>query len=95
MKKAKPKKCKVCKELFVPFSSLAKACSVTCSLKLIRTEKQKEFNRETRRLKETIKTRTVWYDELQVQVNRYVRLRDSAKPCCTCGLTLNQAVLVD
>ena len=48
---------------------------------------KKEYNKETIRLKETIKKRSAWYDSLQVLVNRYVLLRDKGKPCCTCGKT--------
>ena len=48
---------------------------------------KKEYNKETIRLKETIKKRSAWYDSLQILVNRYVLLRDKGKPCCTCGKT--------
>jgi len=55
MKELKPKKCKSCKAMFKPFSSLAKVCSMACSLDYIGTEKQKaeakkarDFDRETK-----------------------------------------------
>jgi len=84
-KTIRPKKCRVCKELFTPFSSLAKACSVTCSLKLINNEKVKEFNKETRRLKNGIKSLNDWIADAQVFFNRYIRLRDGELPCISCG----------
>lgn len=87
MKKIKSKKCKACGESFVYFSSLQKVCSVSCSLKHVRKEADKEFKRETKRRRENIKSRSEWYDDLQVLVNRYVRLRDADKPCCTCNKT--------
>jgi hypothetical protein len=34
-----------------------------------------------------LRTRTQWYNMLQVEVNKYVRLRDANEPCCTCGTT--------
>tara|TARA_R110002096_G_scaffold146714_1_gene305445 strand:- start:293 stop:853 length:561 start_codon:yes stop_codon:yes gene_type:complete len=88
-KTLKPKKCKApsCLKEFIPFSSLAKACCVKCALELNKVAADKKYNQETKRLKESIKTRTEWYDGLQVLVNRYVRLRDKDKPCCTCGKT--------
>ncbi len=85
MKKAKPKKCKVCKELFTPFSSLAKACSVTCSLKLIKEEKRKEYDRETRRRKQAIKSRSDWLKDCQAVFNKFIRTRDDLQPCISCG----------
>ena len=45
------------------------------------------YKRETKVRKEAIKSRTDLYQELQVQVNKYVRTRDKGKPCCTCGTT--------
>jgi len=84
-KTIRPKKCRVCKELFTPFSSLAKACSVTCSLKLINNEKVKEFNKETRRLKSAIKTKSDWLKETQQVFNKFIRLRDENLPCISCG----------
>jgi len=47
----------------------------------------KEFNRETKRLKKKIKSRAAWYGDLQIEVNKYVRLTQADKPCCTCGTT--------
>jgi hypothetical protein len=83
-KTIRPKKCRACKELFTPFSSLAKACSVACSLKIINDEKIKDFNRETRRLKSAIKTRGDWLKETQQVFNKYIRLRDAGEPCISC-----------
>lgn len=89
LKPIKPKRCKVCLHDFVPFSSLAKACSVTCSLELIRadnkTKAAKGFNRETRRLKNEIKTKSDWTKDCQQVFNKFIRLRDSDKPCVSCN----------
>jgi hypothetical protein len=84
-KTIRPKKCRACKELFTPFSSLAKACSVACSLKIINDEKIKDFNRETRRLKSAIKSRGDWLKETQQVFNKFIRLRDETLPCISCG----------
>ena len=84
-KTIRPKKCRACKELFIPFSSLAKACSVTCSLELIEKEKTKEFNVETRRLKSEIKSRGDWLRECQQVFNKFIRIRDENLSCISCG----------
>lgn len=87
-KTIKPKRCKVCLKDFIPFSSLAKACSVTCSLELIRAENKvkaaKEFNKETRRLKNEIKSRSQWLKECQQVFNAFIRERDKSEPCISC-----------
>jgi hypothetical protein len=92
----KPKKCKApsCGKEFIPFSSLAKACCVGCSLELTRElnkiKAAKEYNQETKRLKEKVKKRSAWYDDLQTLVNQYVvHVRDKNEGCCTCGKRSN------
>jgi hypothetical protein len=47
-------------------------------------KEDKEFRRETRKMKEDARTRTKWYKLLEEEVNRHVRLRDADKLCCTC-----------
>ena len=83
-KKQKFKKCKACGEQFAYFSSLQKVCSVACSLKHVRNEEMKTFNKETVRLKKTIKKRSKWVEEVQVEFNRFIRLRDAGQPCISC-----------
>ena len=80
----KTKKCKHCRELFTPFSSMAKACSVPCALALGKTEKVKEFNRVTREKKKAIKSRGDWLKEAQTAFNGYIRARDNMLPCISC-----------
>ena len=84
LKTLKPKKCRSCGELFTPFSSLAKACSPKCALDTVKKTKQKEFDRETKRRKQALKSRGDWLKEAQSAVNSYVRARDSGKPCISC-----------
>ena len=54
-------------------------------IKQVAVEKKKAFNRETKRLKESIKPRGKWIAEAQAAVNKYIRLRDRDKPCISCG----------
>ena len=53
-------------------------------------KKVKAFNSETRRLKESIKSRTGkrgFYDNLKVQLHKYIKhVLRKGEPCYTCGL---------
>ena len=42
------------------------------------------YNKETKQLKESIKPKSKWLSELQVIVNKYVRLRDINDGCISC-----------
>ena len=68
MKAIKAKKCKHCRELFTPFSSMAKACSVPCAIALGKTEKVKEFNKETTRRKKVINQTDLKWQHKQTQL---------------------------
>ena len=79
------KKFKQCKKEYMPFSTLQKVCSVSCSLEYVRKEREREFNLETKKLKERIKTKREWVKEVQVAFNAYIRERDAGHPCISCG----------
>jgi len=95
-KPPKKKRCKVCKKMFSPYSSLQVACSLECAIELanktnVKARKiaQAELKRAKvasvrKRVKE-IRTRAEWFNKLQILVNQYVRWRDRHKPCPTCG----------
>jgi len=54
-------------------------------VKQVAVKKVKAFNRETKRLKESIKSSGEYIKEAQSSVNKYIRLRDRNKPCVSCG----------
>lgn len=88
----KPKTCKVCHREFTPFRNLAKACSVPCALEWARKSAAKRVDHEakaerktTREAKERLKTRGDHLRELQQAFNAWIRMRDSDKPCISCG----------
>ena len=92
LKKIKQKKCKVCKNLFTPFNTLANACSVECALVLVKKDNQrkadkqaKERRKQHREAKKRLKSRNDWIKEAQAEFNKYVRLRDANEPCISCG----------
>lgn len=95
-KELKPKKCKSCGSMFKPFSSLAKVCSMACSLDYIGTTKQQAEAKKAKQKKKEfyqkdIKTRR----EAAIKFfNRYILLRDKDKPCVSCG-NANPAIKYD
>jgi hypothetical protein len=91
---SKPKKCKVCKSEFEPFSSLQTWCSPDCGYELSKRKEAakikseaKEFRKETKRRKEALKSKSEWLEEAQRECNKYIRLRDKGKGCISCGTT--------
>jgi len=87
-------KCKVCKALYVKTRPLQVVCSAPCALTLARenVKKSKELvaKAEKKVIKaklEGMKTRSQWVKECQVQINKYVRLRDIKRGlgCVSCG----------
>ena len=54
----------------------------------IKKDKQ-SYNKETKRLKESIKPKSKWLSELQALVNKYVRLRDITEGCISCDKASN------
>jgi len=87
------KRCKVCKEKFTPlYLTTQPVCNkVECISEWgrIQREKQQEARRkaqrkDTRIRKEKLKTRSEYAQEAQQAVNKYVRIRDRGKPCCSC-----------
>lgn len=56
--------------------------------------KKKEFNKEQRKAKEKLKTRSDWMREAQKAFNRFIRLRDYKEPCISCGAYPNDLGLV-
>lgn len=46
---------------------------------------KKEFNKETKRLKDAAKTKAKWIKECQPIFNKFIRLRDKGLNCISCG----------
>ena len=53
----KRKVCHHCGEEFKPFSSLAKACSIGCSIELAAKKRRKAFKQETAAKKKKLRSR--------------------------------------
>ena len=82
------KPCAVCPTEFEPARPLQRVCSMNCAIEWNRRKDAKKatkaFNRETKRRRLEAKTLAQWKSELQVIVNRYVRLRDATEGCISC-----------
>ena len=92
LKEVKQKTCKACGEKFRPSLSTQKACSVKCALALAPVNHDKarkaidqRARREIQVRKQKLKSRADYVREAQAVFNRWVRLRDEALPCISCG----------
>lgn len=91
-KTPKPKRCKSCRESFIPARPLQSACGVQCAIALTNAGKEKARKdkeareREDHRIaKERIKTKGEHAKEAQAEFNAWIRLRDEKLPCVSCG----------
>jgi len=57
-------------------------------LKKDKQQKEKAWKKEKKVLKEKLKTKSDYLKELQTVFNTYIRLRDEAKGCISCGVDL-------
>lgn len=97
MTKPKETKCKVCGCYFVKtISSMQKVCSPKCAIILSKEQSRKKREKQDKQerleikkrmtaLKQKIKSRSEWLDDLQSWVNKFIRLRDKNEPCISCG----------
>ena len=90
------KRCKQCNKLFTPKRDFQKCCSYECDMefvsnkdnlkRLVENGKQNRVKKANRLKKESkSQDKQVLTKLAQVLVNKYVRLRDKAKPCVSCG----------
>lgn len=93
-KPRKPKTCinEKCQALFSPQRLGQKVCSPACGLatKDVNADKARKAladvgRKELRAAKERVKPKGQYMREAQVAINAWVRLRDAALPCVSCG----------
>lgn len=79
--------CEVCKKPFLRFTSFQRVCrTFRCASKIVKADKKAE-KESTRARRLAIKPRSDWISEAQDEFNRFIRLRDAALPCVSCGDT--------
>jgi hypothetical protein len=86
-----PSKICKCGNTYQPYNTFQTSCikCLAANAKKKRERKEvsekKEARREHRKAKERIKSRGQWLREAQAAFNKYIRLRDAAEPCISCG----------
>lgn len=88
----KQKTCKSCRQKFTPTRPMQSACSTACAIAIAERKREKqaqqmaaEKRKEARQRLERIKTRAQWMKEAQTAFNAFIRARDAARPCVSCG----------
>ena len=88
-KPPRQKKCRSCEELFIAMRPFQSVCSPICALRMARDKLSKECQKERRAeykaAKEKLKTRADYLKECQQAFNAWIRERDYAEPCISCG----------
>lgn len=79
------RRCKVCRWLFAPRSITHKACSAGCAQTLAETTRAAAERKADRARKVAMKSRAQWLKEAQAAFNAWIRERDAALPCISCG----------
>jgi len=79
------RKCKVCKTPYQPRNSLQKVCSPPCAIAAVKEQKAKAWRKEKRKRKEQLKSKRELLRDAQKEFNAYIRARDHAEPCISCG----------
>ena len=69
----------------MPRTSFQKACSPRCAMVVAKAEQKREQKFRDQQTREKLKTRSDWTKEAQAAFNEFIRLRDSGKPCISCG----------
>lgn len=104
VKSFKPKACSArkggCGQTFVPSRAMQCACSIPCSIAMVGRANEKKAarvaiddRRATRAALDAIKTRPQLEKEVEQEMNRYVRLRDFAQGCISCGRPFNPGAI--
>lgn len=91
----KEKTCRYCKAKFIPKPIGAIVCSIDCAQGLIGKRKQREYlkveaqdRKETKTRLTAHKTRSQWMKEVQIEFNKFIRLRDINCLCICCDKPL-------
>jgi len=88
-KQPKPRRCKVCENIFIPQRFMQATCDYKCAIKhahTIKANKEKlEWKKEKAILKDKLKTLGQYEAEAKKSFQKWVRLRDKDHNCISCG----------
>lgn len=79
------RKCAICRLEFEKQRMGQKVCGPKCSIEYVKKQAEKEDRKITREKKDALKTTRDWLKDAQVAFNAYIRERDRALPCISCG----------
>ena len=87
----KPKKCKQCKDLFMPMrTSLEKYCwKPECVEAFVQEAREKQWKKRKKEMKAELVGLSDYLKMAQQVFNHFIRLRDENKPCISCGQNIN------
>lgn len=88
-------RCRQCKSEFEPLYRngiiLSRYCIQCLSQRgkeKIRKQRESDWKKEKKKIKEKLKTHSEWVKDFQAVFNTYIRARDKNKPCISCGRPL-------
>ena len=82
----KTRKCKYCKSVFSPITTLQKNCfEPNCVAEWLNEVKQKNWKRKKAKLKMDLMTVQDYVKLAQQVFNKYIRLRDAGNVCISCN----------
>jgi hypothetical protein len=79
------RRCRSCREWFIPARSTQWVCSPECALAKVKSDGEKVVRKKIREAKIRNRTRGDWQREAQKAFNRFIRARDNNLPCVSCG----------
>lgn len=84
-KALRQRKCRSCGERYRPRNTLQRACSVRCAIALGRDDEKRKQRRENAQARAKLETRRDLLKKAQKAFNSWVKKRDAALPCISCG----------
>jgi len=87
MKQLKDKKCRQCKQPFIPATSMQIVCTPQCLFAYRKAQKEKAFKAETVVMKKALLDvdKAHWAKKAREACHAYIRERDKHLPCVSCG----------
>ena len=79
------KLCACCRVSFVPMTPMGRACSISCAISIAEQVRKVAERKDDKARKLALKTRQDWLREAQAAFNAFIRARDAALPCISCG----------
>ena len=87
----KTRKCRYCKSVFSPITTLQKNCfEPSCVAEWINEVKEKNWKRKKAKLKMDLMTVQDYVKLAQQVFNKFIRLRDAGNVCISCGNKLGE-----